>query len=71
MINKDFRKLFATILVNAFNCVGVMSKGIELQFKQKFPAEYFNAYKLIYQKGELAIEHSKTKLHLLLTMNYL
>jgi O-acetyl-ADP-ribose deacetylase (regulator of RNase III) len=35
--------------------VGVMGKGIALQFKQKFPAEYFNAYKLACQNGELAI----------------
>jgi O-acetyl-ADP-ribose deacetylase (regulator of RNase III) len=26
-----------------------------LQFKQKFPADYFNAYKLACQNGELAI----------------
>ncbi len=42
-------------LVNAVNCVGVMGKGIALQFKQKFPAEYFKAYKLACQNGELAI----------------
>jgi hypothetical protein len=35
--------------------VGVMGKGIALQFKQKFPVWYFNAYKLACQKGELAI----------------
>jgi hypothetical protein len=32
-----------------------MGKGIALQFKQKFPTEYFNAYKLACQNGELAI----------------
>lgn len=42
-------------LINAVNCVGVMGKGIALQFKQKFPAEYFTAYKLACQNGELAI----------------
>ncbi len=42
-------------LINAVNCVGVMGKGIALQFKQKFPAEYFNAYKIACQNGELAI----------------
>lgn len=31
-------------LVNAVNCVGVMGKGIALQFKQKFP-EVFKVYK--------------------------
>jgi O-acetyl-ADP-ribose deacetylase (regulator of RNase III) len=32
-----------------------MGKGIALQFKQKFPADYFNDYKLACQNGELAI----------------
>jgi hypothetical protein len=32
-----------------------MGKGIALQFKQKFPADYFNADKLACQNGELAI----------------
>ena len=45
----------AEALVNAVNCVGVMGKGIALQFKQKFPPAYFNDYKLVCQKGELAI----------------
>jgi hypothetical protein len=35
--------------------VGVMGKGIALQFKQKLPAEYFKAYKLACQTSELAI----------------
>ncbi len=42
-------------LVNAVNCVGIMGKGIALQFKQKFPTDYFNTYKLDCQNGELAI----------------
>jgi O-acetyl-ADP-ribose deacetylase (regulator of RNase III) len=45
----------AEALINAVNCVGVMGKGIALQFKQKFPADYFNAYKIACQNGELAI----------------
>lgn len=45
----------AEAITNAVNCVGVMGKGIALQFKQKFPADYFNAYKLACQNGELAI----------------
>jgi O-acetyl-ADP-ribose deacetylase (regulator of RNase III) len=45
----------AEALINAVNCVGVMGKGIALQFKQKFPAEYFIFYKLACQTGELAI----------------
>ena len=40
-------------LVNAVNCVSVMGKGIALQFKQKFPADYFKAYKLACQNGDL------------------
>ena len=45
----------AEALINAVNCVGIMGKGIALQFKQKFPADYFNAYKIACQTGELAI----------------
>ena len=30
----------AEALVNTVNCVGVMGKGIALQFKQAFPANY-------------------------------
>jgi O-acetyl-ADP-ribose deacetylase (regulator of RNase III) len=30
----------AQALVNAVNCVGIMGKGIALQFKQAFPANY-------------------------------
>jgi len=35
--------------------VGVMGQGIALQFKQRFPVSYFNAYKIACHKGELAI----------------
>ncbi len=58
MIKETTGNLFQSnteALVNAVNCVGVMGKGIALQFKQKFPAEYFKAYKLACQNGELAI----------------
>ncbi len=58
MIKETVGNLFeakAEALVNAVNCVGVMGKGIALQFRQKFPAAYFNDYKLACQKGELAI----------------
>jgi O-acetyl-ADP-ribose deacetylase (regulator of RNase III) len=58
MIKETTANLFeakAEALINAVNCVGVMGKGIALQFKQKFPADYFNAYKLACQNGELAI----------------
>ena len=33
----------AEALVNAVNCVGVMGRGIALQFKNKYP-ENFKAY---------------------------
>jgi O-acetyl-ADP-ribose deacetylase (regulator of RNase III) len=46
MINETTRKLFeakAEALVNAVNCVGVMDKGIALQFKQKFRISHRNS----------------------------
>jgi len=58
MIKETVGNLFeakAEALVNAVNCVGVMGKGIALQFKRKFPAEYFNDYKIACQNGEFAI----------------
>lgn len=54
MIKETVGDLFeakAEALVNAINYVGVMGKGIALQFRQKFPAEYFNDYKLACQKN--------------------
>jgi len=39
-------------LVNTVNCVGVMGKGIALQFKQAFPA-MFKAYRAASQAGEV------------------
>lgn len=36
----DLVKTDAEALVNTVNCVGVMGKGIALQFKQAFPANY-------------------------------
>lgn len=41
-------------LVNAVNCVGVMGKGIALQFKQQFPAN-FVAYKRACLKHQVQI----------------
>ena len=58
MIKETSENLFnsnAEALINAVNCVGVMGKGIALQFKQNFPAEYFKAYKIACQNGELII----------------
>ena len=42
----------ADALVNTVNCVGVMGKGIALQFKQAFPA-MFKAYRKAAQAGEV------------------
>ncbi|GLY52878.1 macro domain-containing protein [Lentzea sp. NBRC 102530] len=41
-------------LVNAVNCVGVMGKGLALQFKQRFPA-YFSAYAAACASGEVRL----------------
>jgi O-acetyl-ADP-ribose deacetylase (regulator of RNase III) len=42
------------VLVNAVNCVGVMGKGLALQFKQRFP-EYFAAYASACAAGEVHV----------------
>ncbi|NJM52989.1 MAG: macro domain-containing protein [Blastocatellia bacterium] len=58
MIKETLGNLFEAnteALTNAVNCVGVMGKGIALQFKQRFPAEYFKTYKIACQNGDLAI----------------
>jgi len=39
-------------LVNTVNCVGVMGRGIALQFKKSFP-DNFKAYEHVCKKGEL------------------
>ncbi len=42
-------------LVNAVNCVGVMGKGIALQFRQAFSKDYFNDYQRACKNKELEI----------------
>ena len=42
----------AEALVNTVNCVGVMGRGIALQFKDAFP-ENFEAYAAACERGEL------------------
>lgn len=42
-------------LVNAVNCVGVMGKGIALQFRQRFSEDYFKDYKTACKNGDLRI----------------
>jgi O-acetyl-ADP-ribose deacetylase (regulator of RNase III) len=42
-------------LVNTVNTVGVMGRGIALQFKKAFPAEYFRAYEAACKSGEVRV----------------
>jgi len=42
-------------LVNAVNCVGVMGKGLALQFRRRFPEDYFTDYKRACSSGDLRI----------------
>ena len=42
----------AEALVNTVNCVGVMGRGIALQFKKAFP-ENFRAYSSACKRGEV------------------
>lgn len=48
----DLLRAEADAIVNAVNCVGVMGKGIALQFKRKWP-ENFKAYKRACDAGEV------------------
>ncbi len=41
-------------IVNAVNCVGVMGKGIALEFKKRFPSNFI-AYKAACAVGELQL----------------
>jgi O-acetyl-ADP-ribose deacetylase (regulator of RNase III) len=41
-------------LINTVNCVGVMGKGIALQFKRRYP-EMFRAYEKACKRGDIAI----------------
>ena len=44
-------------LVNTVNCVGVMGKGIALQFKKRYP-KMFNEYKIACKPGQYrCLEH--------------
>jgi len=45
----------AEALVNTVNTVGIMGRGIALQFKKAMPAEYFSAYEKACRSGELQI----------------
>ncbi|MBO0882295.1 MAG: macro domain-containing protein [Mycobacterium sp.] len=41
-------------LINTVNCVGVMGKGIALQFKRRYP-QIFKAYEKACKRGDVAI----------------
>lgn len=51
-IQGDILKAEAEALVNTVNCVGVMGRGIALQFKKAFP-ENFKEYKTVCDRKEL------------------
>jgi O-acetyl-ADP-ribose deacetylase (regulator of RNase III) len=48
----DLLKQNAEALVNAVNCVGVMGRGIALQFRKAFP-ENFKIYEAACKRGEV------------------
>lgn len=48
----DILKASAEAIVNTVNCVGIMGRGIALQFKKAFPAN-FRAYALACEEGEV------------------
>jgi len=49
----DILRADAEALVNTVNCVGVMGRGIALQFKKAFPDHYFKEYKAACDNKEL------------------
>jgi len=50
----DLLQADTDVLVNTVNCVGVMGKGIALQFKRRYP-DMFDAYQKACKRGEIAI----------------
>ncbi len=48
----DILKADAEALVNTVNCVGVMGRGVALQFKNAFPANY-RVYKAACDRGDV------------------
>ncbi len=48
----------AQTLVNTVNCVGVMGKGIALEFKKRYP-DVFHEYKILCDKKELVLGKPK------------
>ena len=50
-------------LVNTVNCVGVMGKGIALEFKKRFPDIYKEYVKLCDQNLSVLADHSFTRIY--------
>ena len=50
----DLLKADTQAIINTVNCVGVMGKGIALQFKQAYPANY-DAYRRACEAGEVRL----------------
>lgn len=55
-VKGDILKQDAEALVNTVNCVGVMGRGIALQFRKAFP-ENFKAYVTACKHGEVRLGH--------------
>ena len=53
-VHEDLLKSDTELLVDAVNCVGVMGKGIALQFKKAFP-ENFKSYKSVCDRKDLQL----------------
>lgn len=54
--NKNIFNVDAKYLVNPVNCIGVMGKGLALEFKKKYP-KMFNTYKLHCNNREINPGH--------------
>lgn len=54
LLRGDILKANAEALVNTVNCVGIMGRGIALQFRKKFPDNYAE-YRDLCDKGKLMI----------------
>lgn len=54
IVHGDLLKAKTEAIINTVNCVGVMGKGIALQFKQAFPANY-EAYRRACDAGEVKL----------------
>ena len=52
LVQGDIFAQEAEALVNPVNCVGVMGKGLALEFKKRFPPN-FQAYQAACRKGEI------------------